>query len=119
MASTTLLALLLIVPIFLSQDDDVVNTDNIPVFPKAYNSKIRAGYLSVTPYTQSFYYMLAESENNPATDPLILWLNGGPGCSSLTGFFTENGPFLFKEEDPSQMYLNPYRWNKKASVVYL
>ena len=52
-------------------------------------------------------------------DPVILWLNGGPGCSSLTGFFTENGPFYFKENDPSQMYTNPRAWNKQANVIYL
>lgn len=111
--------LLAIVTIGSAQDDDIVNTNNIPIFPKDYPGTIRAGYLSITPYTQSFYYVLCESEDDPKNQPLILWLNGGPGCSSLTGFLTENGPFLFKEEDPSQMYLNPYRWNKKASVLYL
>ena len=57
--------------------------------------------------------------DNPADDPVILWLNGGPGCSSLGGFFTEIGPFMFKEEDPSQMHPNPYAWNKKANVTFL
>ena len=58
--ASNLFALLLLLPLALAQDDDIINTDNIPVFPKGYNHKIRAGYLSVTPYTQSFYYILAE-----------------------------------------------------------
>jgi hypothetical protein len=41
-----------------AQEDDILNTDNIPVFPKGYSAKIRAGYLSITPFTQSFYYIL-------------------------------------------------------------
>lgn len=43
-----------------ADDDDVINIDNIPVFPSYSSAKIRAGYLSVTPYTQSFYYVLCE-----------------------------------------------------------
>lgn len=41
-------------------DDDIINTDNIPVFPQGYKTNIRAGYLSITPGVQSFYYILAE-----------------------------------------------------------
>jgi len=58
------------------------------------------------------------SQSNPSNDPVVLWLNGGPGCSSLIGMVTEHGPFLFKA-GTTEMYLNPYSWNKRANIIYL
>ena len=48
----------------------------------------------------------------------MLWLNGGPGCSSLLGWITENGPAIFKGSDDT-LSMNEYSWNKLANIVYL
>jgi len=45
-----------------------------------------SGYLKVTD-TKSLHYVFVESKSDPANDPVIIWFNGGPGCSSLLGFF--------------------------------
>lgn len=37
-----------------------------------------------------FYYFV-ESERNPADDPLLIWIAGGPGCSTLRSFFFQIG----------------------------
>jgi len=47
----------------------------------------------------------------------VLWLNGGPGCSSLTGLFLELGPASFDKD--TNVIHNPYSWNSNASVIFL
>jgi carboxypeptidase C (cathepsin A) len=63
------------------------------------------------------FYWFVESQNDPANDPVILWLNGGPGCSSLAGLFTELGPFY--PVDGETLAQNPYSWNTVANVIFL
>jgi carboxypeptidase C (cathepsin A) len=48
----------------------------------------------------------------------LLWLNGGPGCSSLIGMSYENGPFKFKPNS-TEMIANPHSWNRKANLLYI
>ena len=43
------------------------------------------------------FYYLVESADEPASDPLIWWFNGGPGASSFAGLFSENGPLLLND----------------------
>ncbi|CAA3022035.1 serine carboxypeptidase-like 45 [Olea europaea var. sylvestris] len=77
-----------------------------------------AGYVSVDQKKQrALFYYFVEAEVDPASKPLVLWLNGGPGCSSLgVGAFSENGPFR-----PSGNVLvgNEHSWNKEANILYL
>ncbi|KAG6738581.1 hypothetical protein POTOM_058201 [Populus tomentosa] len=69
-----------------------------------------------------FYYFIV-SERNPSKDPVVLWLNGGPGCSSFDGFVYEHGPFNFEEGKPKGslpiLHLNPYSWSKVSNIIYL
>ncbi|EEF47388.1 serine carboxypeptidase, putative [Ricinus communis] len=61
-------------------------------------------------------------ERSPLKDPVVLWLNGGPGCSSFDGFVYEHGPFNFQEHKKGTLpilHLNPYSWSKVASIIYL
>jgi len=63
------------------------------------------------------HYWFVESQSAPSTDPLVLWLTGGPGCSSLDALLQENGPIHIYPN--GSLYDNQYAWNKIANVLYL
>ena len=76
------------------------------------------GYVNVNATDDRYnFYWLVESMGDPATDPLIFWYQGGPGCSGLLGLFTEHGPFRVQPD--GTVDLAQYTWNQYASIVYL
>jgi len=90
-----------------------------PGFPEVPSFDIYSGYLDVPNSNgKSLHYVFLESQNDPANDPLLLWMNGGPGCSSMDGLFYEHGPYVFVGQG-TQLVVNPYAWNTNASVIYL
>ncbi|KAK3581008.1 hypothetical protein CHS0354_013902 [Potamilus streckersoni] len=76
-----------------------------------------SGFLNATG-TKMLHYWFLESANNPQTDPLVLWMNGGPGCSSDLGLLSEHGPFVISSDGMTVTY-NNYSWNKVANMLYL
>uniref|UniRef100_A0A1J3EAP8 Serine carboxypeptidase-like 10 n=2 Tax=Noccaea caerulescens TaxID=107243 RepID=A0A1J3EAP8_NOCCA len=69
-----------------------------------------------------FYYFI-KSEKNPKEDPLLISLNGGPGCSSLEGLLLENGPLGLKLEiyngSVPTLVSTTYSWTKMANIIFL
>ena len=51
------------------------------------------GFVPLSDDGDDMFYWLFLSRSNPTEDPLVLWLTGGPGCSSELAIFYENGPF--------------------------
>ncbi|EPE31151.1 alpha/beta-Hydrolase [Glarea lozoyensis ATCC 20868] len=74
------------------------------------------GYLNSG--SKHFYFAYFESKSKPKDDPLVLWLNGGPGCSSMMGLFMELGPCIVNEGGESARE-NPDSWTNAASVFFL
>jgi carboxypeptidase C (cathepsin A) len=76
-----------------------------------------SGYLTVGSGMNMFFWFFA-ARNNPTTAPLAMWLNGGPGCSSMIGLFQENGPCQFYNGS-SEPSLNEYSFNTYANMLYV
>lgn len=81
--------------------------------------KSKYGYVPIGTKGSKFFYWMFPSRSNPETDPLVFWFQGGPGCSSLTGLFFEQGPFSIKNAGDQQATLRPVAWNQKANIVFL
>ncbi|KAF2197250.1 hypothetical protein GQ43DRAFT_216247 [Delitschia confertaspora ATCC 74209] len=76
-----------------------------------------SGYLDDEEEDKHLFYWFFESRNDPKNDPVVLWLNGGPGCSSLMGLFMELGPGSVTEN--LKIKYNDFSWNANASVIFL
>ena len=78
-----------------------------------------SGYIDVntTAEPRSLFYWYVEAQTNPDDAPLLLWTNGGPGCSGLSGFMTEQGPF--EVDESGTLTPRPYTWTKFANMVFI
>ncbi|KAL8817509.1 MAG: hypothetical protein Q9223_003672 [Gallowayella weberi] len=68
--------------------------------------------------TRELYFWFFPSENPSASDEITIWLNGGPGCSSLEGLLQENGPFLWQYGTFAPVK-NPYTWVNLTNMVWI
>ncbi|CAM9145038.1 unnamed protein product, partial [Ectocarpus fasciculatus] len=77
-----------------------------------------AGHLPLhDPRAGALFYWLFEPPGEKAkTAPLLIWLNGGPGCSSMDGLFLELGPFKIRD---GKLEVNPYSWHKVSNLLII
>ncbi|XP_043707224.1 serine carboxypeptidase-like 25 [Telopea speciosissima] len=79
-----------------------------------------SGYVTVDKVAgRSLFYWLTEAVHLPDSKPLVIWFNGGPGCSSLAfGASEEIGPFKIKKNGTG-LYLNKFSWNTVANLLFI
>jgi serine carboxypeptidase-like clade 4 len=76
-----------------------------------------AGYYSLQhTHAAKLFYFFFESRGK-SSDPVVIWLTGGPGCSSELALFYENGPF--KIADNLSLVWNDYGWDKASNLIYV
>ena len=109
---TLIISLVLFQSIYTYKEEDKVQS--LPDY--AYNGPLYSGYLDVSDI-KKFHYMLNIAEGDAEKKPLVVWFNGGPGCSSLDGWANEHGPMLL--DDDGNFQLNNYSWVKEANMLYI
>lgn len=77
-----------------------------------------AGFLTVNKeYNSNLFFWFFPAMQNPKTAPVMLWLQGGPGASSMFGVFVENGPLVVTANNTLQR--RKYCWTMSHNIIYL
>ena len=86
-----------------------------------YAGTLATGDLSKEVDSNMFYWFFRQSTSGP----LILWINGGPGSSSMFGLFLENGPLRVTRngtgDDDFEIKMTEESWARinDYNVIYL
>ncbi|KAJ7034608.1 alpha/beta-hydrolase [Mycena alexandri] len=76
-----------------------------------------SGYVDTSSTMHTWFWFFA-ARKAPATAPFTIWLNGGPGCSSMIGLFQEHGPCNVNADGKTTV-LNPFSWNNVSNMLYI
>ncbi|XP_021766185.1 serine carboxypeptidase-like 25 [Chenopodium quinoa] len=103
----------------LRDEEEADRIISLPGQPKVTFQQF-SGYVTVNHVAgRSLFYWLTEAVSNPLSKPLVIWLNGGPGCSSVAyGASEEIGPFKINKTS-SGLYMNKFSWNLDANLLFL
>lgn len=81
-----------------------------------------SGYLPVNSEGGSeMFFIFYEAEDpvsGPDTTPIVLWLQGGPGCSSMFGMLYINGPYFIHPNNLT-LYRNPGSWTRRFGMLFV
>ena len=98
---------------------DYMSFTNTPISKLPFNSFFPEpelhGLIPIMDKNDMFYWLFP-SRNDADKDPLVIWLSGGPGCSSSLAIFHENGPMVIKD---GEAVTKDISWNNRANLVFI
>ncbi|KAF2772299.1 alpha/beta-hydrolase [Teratosphaeria nubilosa] len=79
--------------------------------------KSYSGYVDISSQQHIFFWFFEARNQDPTEAPLTVWINGGPGSSSMIGLFQELGPCGV--DSNGEVYYNPYAWNNASNLLVI
>ncbi|CAJ2504037.1 Uu.00g114310.m01.CDS01 [Anthostomella pinea] len=98
----------------------LVDSSALPEFTFDFGESY-AGLLPISSNTSDInrlWFWFVPSTNPAATDEILVFFDGGPGCSSCIGMFYENGPFLWQDGTLAPVQ-NPWAWTNLTNVMWI
>jgi len=82
-----------------------------------------SGFFTVDkPNNGNMFFWFFPAEEDPENAPVVVWLQGGPGSSSMFGLLKLNGPILTAVDENNNLtgvVKNPYSWGRKHNMIYI
>ena len=80
-----------------------------------------SGFITVRPETDShmFFWFVPATDVDPSQAPVVVWLQGGPGASSMFGLLEIHGPIQAEGFNPTIAVKNNYTWTNRANMLYI
>ncbi|KAK6347705.1 Cell death protease [Orbilia javanica] len=90
---------------------------NLPGEPEDTMIRMHAGHIEVDPATNgNLFFWHVTNRHIEARQRTVIWLNGGPGCSSLDGALMEVGPYRVKD---GKLSYNEGSWHEFANLLFV
>ncbi|KAL4930042.1 serine-type carboxypeptidase kexA [Aspergillus undulatus] len=91
---------------------------SLPGVPQGPQLKMHAGHIEVDPeHNGHLFFWHYQNRHIANRQRTIIWLNGGPGCSSMDGALMEVGPFRLK--DNATLEYNEGSWDEFANLLFV
>lgn len=91
---------------------------DLPGAPSEPRLDMYAGHLEITPeHHGNLFFWLVKNRHIANKKRMVIWLNGGPGCSSMDGALMEIGPYRVNEDGTLRM--SNGSWDEFANVLFV
>lgn len=99
--------------------------EHLPGAPEGSREKLYGGHLEASDAATKassdayLFFLLATNRHIADRPRLVIWLNGGPGCSSFDGALMEIGPYRMHPNRTDTLVETPAAWNTFSNVLFV